>query len=178
MTTDTDTILTSLYQYQAWANQEILASMRELSATHHAEQLHQSSRAMNHCLVVNKIFIAHLTGVPHGFDADNTPDTPTVHQLIDDMAITDRWYLDYVARVTPALLAEAIPLTFTDGDRGTMTRQEMLLHVVTHNGYHRGEAGRLLKQAVAQTGHDLRMPWDTFAVHLHRGDPARRVHGR
>jgi uncharacterized damage-inducible protein DinB len=59
-------------------------------------------------------------------------------------------------------------LVFTDGDRGCMSRREMLTHVAIHGAYHRGEVGRLLKQMPAP------VPWDTFAVFLHQAEPARR----
>ena len=51
-----------------------------------------------------------------------------------------------------------------------MTRQEMVTHVVLHGSYNRGEIGRMLA-AIA-----VPPPWDTYAVHLHRADPSRRLH--
>ncbi len=50
-----------------------------------------------------------------------------------------------------------------------MSRQEMLMHVATHGGYHRGEVGRILAQL------SLAPPWDTFAVYLHQSEPSRRL---
>ncbi|RVC60545.1 hypothetical protein EN766_38785, partial [Mesorhizobium sp. M2A.F.Ca.ET.046.02.1.1] len=44
-------------------------------------------------------------------------------------------------------------------------------HVVLHGGYHRGEVGRML------AGIAVSPPWDTYAVHLHRVEPARRLQG-
>ncbi|WP_341872622.1 DinB family protein [Mesorhizobium amorphae] len=51
----------------------------------------------------------------------------------------------------------------------SMSRQEMLTHVIIHGGYHRGEIGRLLSQI------SIAPPWDTFAVHLHQTEPSRRL---
>ncbi len=167
-------MLTPMFQYQSWANAEFVAALREPNTEQHATQHHLGIRLLNHCLVVNRIFAAHLVGAAHGYSADNTVETPTIDQLGADLAQIDRWYLDYVATVTPAMLAESVPLTFTDGDLGAMTRQEMLIHVVTHGGYHRGEVGRLMKQAAADSAQEVNMPWDTFAVFLHRSEPQRR----
>ncbi|MGO4333570.1 hypothetical protein AB4037_01570 [Labrys sp. KB_33_2] len=50
-----------------------------------------------------------------------------------------------------------------------MSREEMLAHVVTHAGYHRGEIGRLLPQIVEAASVDV------FAGYLHRSDPDRRI---
>jgi uncharacterized damage-inducible protein DinB len=85
------------------------------------------------------------------------------------VAALDRWYLGYLETATPELLSESVPFTFTDGDKGCMSREEMLAHVVTHGGYHRGEVGRIMAQ------HSVGLPWDTFAVYLHRTEPSRRL---
>ena len=50
-----------------------------------------------------------------------------------------------------------------------MSREEMLAHVITHSGYHRGEAGRLLPQIESTAMRDV------FAGYLHRADPQRRA---
>jgi uncharacterized damage-inducible protein DinB len=171
-------LLFRMFRYQAWANEEMLEAVKGLDAEHHAKERHAALRLMNHCLVVNKIFAAHLVGDSHGFPADNTPDTPGLEALRSDMAAVDRWYLDYVKAATPAQLSQSIPFAFTDGDNGYMTREEMLTHVVTHGGYHRGEVGRVLKQVAESSGPGIKLPWDTYAVHLHRTEPERRLQGR
>lgn len=167
-TMTTNAVFSALFRYQAWAHDEFLQKLETLDAARHAEERHAALRVLNHCLVVNRIFQAHLTGGAHGYAADNTPETPEPEALHASLAATDGWFMAYVEAVTPEQLAEPIAFTFTDGDKGCMTREEMLLHVVTHGGYHRGEVGRILKQAGAP------LPWDTFAVHLHQTEPARR----
>jgi uncharacterized damage-inducible protein DinB len=164
-----DSILPALFRYQAWAHDAFLQKLEALGGELHANERQAALRVLNHCYVVNQIFTAHLAGTTHGFAADNTPDTPTPQALRAALAASDRWFLEYVAAVTPEQLAEPVAFTFTDGDSGRMTRAEMLLHVATHGGYHRGEVGRILKQIGAE------IPWDTFAVHLHQAEPERRL---
>ncbi|QEI07543.1 damage-inducible protein DinB [Pigmentiphaga aceris] len=156
----------SLFKYQAWAND---AFLQALDTLHASDERHTAIRIMNHCHVVNLMFKGHLSGVPHGFSANNTLDTPTPQDLRTAMASVDSWYLNYAATVTATELAEPITFVFSDGDSGCMTREEMLLHVATHGTYHRGEVGRVLKQI------KVAPPWDTFAVHLHQADPSRRL---
>ncbi len=84
------------------------------------------------------------------------------------MILSDKWYVDYTSRATYPILAERVAFTFTDSDKGHMSREEMLTHVALHAGYHRGEVGRLLWQL------SITPPWDTFAVYLHQADPHRR----
>ncbi|WP_343603331.1 DinB family protein [Roseateles sp.] len=167
----TASMLSTLFRYQAWAHDGFLRAIEDLDAERFGEARHLTLRVLNHVYVVNQIFTGHLTGQPHGYEANNTVDTPTPQALRAAHAASDRWLLEYVAAITPEQLAERIAFTFTDGDRGAMTREEMLFHVVTHDGYHRGEVGRMLKQIQSP------LPWDTFAVFLHQDQPERRGQG-
>jgi uncharacterized damage-inducible protein DinB len=161
-------LLHEMFRYNAWANAEFIAKLELLNADQHGEERHVAIRQLNHCLVVNRIFKAHLTGRPHGYTADNTPETPDLRELGAAVAASDRWYLDYLQSLSEADLAEPIAFVFTDGDRGCMTRQEILTHAAIHGAYHRGEVGRILRQISAP------LPWDTFAVFLHQTEPERR----
>lgn len=162
-------LLRTLFSYRAWANAELLEKMEGLDSELHAQDRQAALRLINHTYVVDRIFAAHLVGAAHGFAADNTPDTPSLEDLRTALAASDRWYQDYLETATPELLSEPVPFVFTDGDKGCMSREEMLLHLVIHSGYHRGEVGRIMSQRSIGT------PWDTFAVYLHQAEPSRRL---
>jgi len=164
------TLLRSLLVYQAWANDELLEKLAGLDTHRHEKERHAALRLMNHTHVVSRIFAAHLAGAAHGYASDNTEETPEPDELRAAVAAGDRWYLDHLETLGEHRLSEPLAFTFTDGDKGCMTRQEMLTHVVLHGGYHRGEVGRML------AGIAVSPPWDTYAVHLHRADPSRRMH--
>ncbi|NVZ20823.1 DinB family protein [Pseudomonas costantinii] len=161
-----------LYRYDAWANKDLLDTLGTLDEEKYKVQLHTSLRLFNHSQVVMQIFAAHLSGTPHSYSADNTLDTPTLDELRAALTVSEQWYRDYLRNTSAENLSEAIPFVFTDGDKGYMTREEMLTHVVLHSGYHRAEIGRILAQ------HSITPPWDTFAVHLHQTEPARRQQGK
>lgn len=163
-----NTSLQKLYGYSAWANVELLDKLESVDTEEQGTQLQAALRLVSHYCVVSQIFAGHLQGVPHGFESDNLRETPCLQELRTAVMSIDRWYLDYVNTVSPAALREAIAFTFTDGDKGHMTREEMLTHVALHGGYHRGEVGRILQQL------SIIPPWDTFAVYLHQAEPARR----
>ena len=163
------TLLRCLLVYQAWANDELLERLAGMDPRLNGRERRAALRLMSHIHVVSRIFAAHLGGVAHGYDSDNTQETPEPAALRAAMAASDRWYLDYLETVSAKQLCEPVAFTFTDGDEGCMTRQEMLTHVVLHGSYHRGEVGRML------AGIGVTPPWDTFAVHLHRAEPSRRL---
>ena len=119
--------------------------------------------------MVDRIFVGHLSGVPHGYEGTNTPETPTLDALRDAVATTDRWYVQYVESLPPEKLAEAVPFKFTDGLGACMTREEMLAHVTAHGAYHRGAVGRIM----AQLGNPP--PRDLYTRYLHSAEPERRA---
>lgn len=161
-------LLRTLFGYRAWANAEFLEKMEGFDPDRHAEERQAALRLLNHTCVVDRIFAAHLTGGDHGFSADNTAETPSLEDLRTALTTSDLWYRRYLETVTTEQLEESVPFVFTDGDRGCMSRQEMLTHLVVHSGYHRGEVGHLMAQR------SIRLPWDTFAVYLHQTEPSRR----
>lgn len=159
--------LKSVFGYKAWANTELFTLLSTIP-TSQSEQLNTCIRTLNHIYVVDRIFRAHLSGEPRPFDATNTKQTPTLEQLHGDVEATDAWYVSYVSKLAEADLAEVLAFTFTDGDAGRMTREEILLHVVTHGGYHRGNVGQVLKSI------SVAPPRDLYTKFLHVSEPVRR----
>jgi uncharacterized damage-inducible protein DinB len=159
------------FRYKAWANQDLLDHGERQWQSLPEEDARFFVRILNHTHVVDRIFIGHLTGKPHGFDADNTAETPTLAALRAAMAEVDGWLVEYTERVDTAELARDIPLVFTDGDRGRMRVGEILLHLLTPGSNHRGMAARVLAT------HRLDRPRDTFTRFLHLTYPERRDGG-
>lgn len=159
--------LKSLFGYKAWANSELFAALAALPQQH-AEQLNTCIRTLNHIYVVDRLFRARLSGEPSPFEATNTKATPSLEQLRQDVAATDAWYQSYVAGISGTELAAVLDFTFTDGDAGRMSREEILLHVLTHGTYHRGNVGQVLKSI------SIAPPRDLYTKFLHQSEPARR----
>lgn len=163
--------LHSLFRYKAWADDELLDALAILDSQQYAEAHHNALRIFNHIHVVDAIFKGNLLGEPHGFSATNTLETPTLAMLRSTIGKLDAWYLDYVAGLSQADGKAVLSFNFVDGDKGQMSREEMLLHLVTHGGYHRGAIGRILVQC------GITPPRDTLTTFLHRSDPDRRGGG-
>lgn len=166
------TFLRTLYGYHAWANVDLFDKLESIDPEKNEKELQTALRLISHYYVVSRIFAGHLQGIAHGFTSDSLGETPALDELRSAVISSDQWYLDYLRTVSPAALSEAVAFTFTDGDRGCMTREEMLTHVALHGGYHRGEVGRILWQL------SITPPWDTFAVYLHQSEPDRRQGGK
>jgi uncharacterized damage-inducible protein DinB len=160
--------LTSLFRFKSWADAELLEALDTVDAASHPTQHKTAVRTVNHLHVVDQIFRGHLQGVPHGFDATNTAHTPTLHELRQSVTAVDDWYVRHVSGLDDTALTEAVSFVFTDGDIGRMTRQEILMHVLTHGGYHRGAVGQVLRSV------GIAPPRELYTRFLHATQPQRR----
>jgi len=163
--------LTALFQYKAWANRELLSTLTAFDATRHAQRFEAMLGLLGHANIVDRIFRNHLAGtVVESFASTDPQSPPTLPDLQAVVLATDAWYVDFVSSADDRQLSESVPFIFMDGNRGTMTREEMLLHVATHAGYHRGSIGQMLEDL----GYDS--PPDSLTKFLHRQEPDRRSH--
>lgn len=164
-------MLAALFRFKQKSNREMLAGMLESGLEASEVDGMTALRTMNHTHVVDRIFQAHLTGKPHDYTAANTVETPALSSLRSRIAELDRWFIDYVESLSAAQLEERVSFTFTDGKPGCMTREEMLIHVITHGAYHRGAVGLILLR------NGVIPPAETFTRYLHEAEPDRRMAG-
>jgi uncharacterized damage-inducible protein DinB len=156
----------SQFLYKAWANKQTLGEIEKIDQVKYPDKLIMAIRLLNHTHVVDKIFIAHLTGTSHPFTATNTQDTPLIKDLRQSVEETDQWLITFSKNVSPTELNNTINFTFTDGDSGAMSVRDILNHLVIHGAYHRGNIGMLLADC------ELERPNDTFTRFLHNYAPA------
>jgi uncharacterized damage-inducible protein DinB len=158
-----------LARYNAWANRQIfdaVAALPEGEATKPRPSLFRNMvHTLNHCYVIDRIWQAHLEGREHGFTSRNTPDHPPLAELWRMQQELDEWYIAWSDRISDAALGEKVHFTLIGGNRGVMTRGEILLHVVNHTSYHRGFVADLFYQIPA------RPPLTDLPVYL-RENPA------
>ncbi len=160
--------LQSLFAFKSWSNNELFNLLSTVDTPQHADAIHTATRTLNHIYVVDCIFQAHLQGAPHHHTATNTDTTPGLGELQFAVTQTDAWFEGYAATISAEQLREVLSFRFTDGDAGSMSREEMMLHVVTHGGYHRGNVGQVLKSL------SIAPPRELYTRFLHLSEPARR----
>lgn len=118
--------------------------------------------------VVDRIFAAHLRRGGHAYASANLSQLPKLRDLSEDIRTSDREYVDYVSTLDRDQLAERIDFTFTDGAPGRMSREEMLMHLITHGAGHRGQvsAVMLLNSVTPAT--------EGFTTYLHKAEALAR----
>ena len=161
------TALKSLFHHKSWANAQLFELLASLPPGN-SQQLDVCLRTLNHVYIVDRIFRGHLSGGPRPYDTTNTAETPSLDWLKCEVRETDAWYESYVQGAVPGVLSETVDFTFTSGNPGRMSREEILLHVATHGVYHRGGVAQVLKSI------SVTPPDDPYTVFLHETEPDRK----
>jgi uncharacterized damage-inducible protein DinB len=158
--------LQRLFQFKAWANDELMTALAKLG--HDSPVMGLAIKALSHTYVVDRIFIAHMTRKAHAYSSANLSALPTLEDLSAETRSSDLEYIDYVAELDPVQLAEEIDFAFTDGLPGRMSREEMLMHVITHGAGHRGQVSALMLFNSATPAKD------GFTTYLHEAEASTR----
>jgi len=159
-------LLKRLFRYKAWADAELLTALAKLGDEAPVTTL--AIKALSHSHAVDRIFAAHLRRRDHAYASANLSHLPTLKDLSTDIRTSDQEYVDYVSALDCDQLAERIDFTFTDGAPGCMSREEMLMHLITHGVGHRGQVSAvMLLNSVAPAN-------DGFTTYLHKAEASAR----
>lgn len=157
-----------LAQYKAWSDKVMfdgVAALPEGEALKPRVSLFRNMvHTLNHIVVIDRIWQAHLEGRDHGYEARNTKEHPPLAELWAQQQAIDQWYGDWAGAQSDASLAETVHYTLIGGTPGVMTRGEILLHVLMHANYHRGFVADMMFQV---TGH--RAPVMDLPVYMREG---------
>lgn len=158
--------LQHLFRYKAWANDQLLTALARLGDSSPITAL--AIKALSHTHVVDRIFAAHLRREAHAYPSANASEMPTLDDLAADLRRSDQEYVDYVSTLDPGQLAERIDFAFTDGAPGRMSREEMLMHLVTHGAGHRGQVSAVMLLNSVPPARD------GFTTYLHEAEASAR----
>ena len=151
-------------EYKIWADQITYQSVLKLPENEVLKvrdtNFKTIAHTLNHIYVVEDIFKSHLTGEKHSYSSRNTKDVPALDQLwLLEQNMND-WYLSLIKTSTTDDLSEIINFEFVGGGEGSLSREEIILHIVNHATYHRGFVSDLMYQIPA------RMPANDLPVFL------------
>src|SRR5258708_1377035 len=131
-----------LSRYKTWADNLLFDATRALPPDEVVKTRQTLFKTMigtlNHNYVVDLIWKAHLEREEHGFTARNV----IVHADLGDLRRAQQdvnaWFERWADAQTDASLAEELSFAFISGERSTMSRGAMFMHLVNHASYHRG----------------------------------------
>ncbi|MBB3139886.1 DinB family protein [Halomonas organivorans] len=158
--------LLRLFQHKAWSNNELLTTLTSLGAESPVTAL--AVKALSHSYIVDRVFAAHMRRKAHTYTSANTSEMPALEDLLANIRKSDQEYVDYISALDCSQLEEQIDFVFTDGDLGRMSREEMLMHVITHGIGHRGQISAVMLL------NSLPAPKDGFTTYLHKAEASMR----
>jgi len=128
-----------MFRYDHWANRECLGAMRAASSVSA-----DSIGRMAHILAAQKLWLERLLGHPQ-----STPVWPT--STIDDCTELSeemfRAWSKYLADLTPSGLDAEVEYRNTRGEAWSSRVEDILMHVLFHSAYHRGQVALQMRTA-------------------------------
>ena len=142
------TNLLSLMRYKRWANDLLFAATKELSVTElfAPRQIVFGSiiHTLNHTYAMDQVWQAHLRGKDHGYSTRKPDNCPSLEELCESQRLIDNWFIDYAEALDNTEHDDLIEFTFIGGGEGVMSRAEILIHVMNHGTYHRGNVTSIM----------------------------------
>ena len=137
-----------LIDFHYWARDRVIAAVEALSAEQYARPMGNSFSSvrdtLNHTYGAEWIWYSRWNGEsPTGFPTEDLPDPATLRARWSDLEGKVRAYLGAAG---PEGLSRALDYRLLSGKSGTSTLWEMVVHVVNHATYHRGQVTTLLRQ--------------------------------
>ncbi len=120
-----------LFDYDAWANREVLANLKQCESP--------PSRALKflaHVIAAEILWLERIKGEKQSLAV--WPEF-TLAQCETQLEKITRLWKDYLAGLTPERLAQTIAYTNTKGETFRSPVEDILMHVVMHAAYHRGQ---------------------------------------
>ena len=133
--------LQRLFAYDEWANGEVLSSVRSASPPPS-----RSLRLLGHILSAERLWLERLPG-----QKQSLPVWPelTVEQCEAQAAELPPLWKKYLGATTEDTLSGTLLYQNSKGETWESRREDVLLHVVMHSAYHRGQIASDLRAAGA-----------------------------
>ncbi len=130
---------TRLFAYDAWANQEVLANLRT-APTPPARAL----KYIAHILAAERLWLERLEQ-----REEKLPVWPefTVEECLKQAAELAALWKNYLAANSEADLAQSIRYKNSKGEGWSSRKDDVLMHVITHSAYHRGQIAADMRAA-------------------------------
>jgi uncharacterized damage-inducible protein DinB len=123
--------LRKLYAYDYWANREVARALQAVP--------HPPARSVR--------LMAHVAGAEWTWRHRILPESKkmavwpqlTVEQVLQEVGELQQAWEGYLGKLTPARLEETAAYTNSKGDHFSNMLADILMHVVMHSAYHRGQ---------------------------------------
>jgi uncharacterized damage-inducible protein DinB len=119
-----------LFVYDDWANREVLASIRDAGSPARPLKL------MSHILSAERLWFERMKGLEQTLPV--WPDF-SLPQCEEQRAGLVQLWKDFLSPANEPFLSLPVKYKNTEGKSFTSEKEDILLHVITHSAYHRGQ---------------------------------------
>jgi uncharacterized damage-inducible protein DinB len=120
-----------LFAYDEWANREVLVSLRAASPPPV-----RAVALFAHIVSAERLWLERIRGQAQPFPV--WPNFP-FEQCASEAEKTSELWKGYLAQISEAGLAETVTYTNTAGQSWKSRLEDVIMHVVMHSAYHRGQ---------------------------------------
>ena len=129
----------NLFSYDDWANREVLASLQALNAPPE-----RSVKLLAHILSAERLWLERL--LVHKQTSPVWPLSTLAQCELEIDQLPGLWK-NYLTSLGEAGLARSLTYKNTKGESFSSQKQDILLHVVMHSAYHRGQIAADMRAA-------------------------------
>ena len=145
-----------MFSYDRWANRECLTALGRSTSPQP-----QVLRLLAHTLAAQKLWLERLEQVPQSVVVWPTATVEDCSRLTEQMSADWKNYLDQLA---PSDFDREIGYHNSKGEPWSSRVEDILIHVVMHSAYHRGQAALEMRAAGLQPAytdfiHGVRQGW-------------------
>ena len=144
--------LRTLFDYDEWANDRVLRCAAGLGEDQFGRRLEGSfpsiRETLAHIVVVEWVWLQRWRGQ----SPRSTPDwaaTPTAQGLRDQLRLIEAERASFLATLADSDLPRPVSYVNVKGEPHTYALGDLLIHLVNHSTYHRGQAANMLRQVGA-----------------------------
>src|SRR5690349_7515819 len=119
------------FAYDAWANQEVLATIRASGGENT-----RSLQLMSHILAAERVWLERLKQVPQSVPVWPKPN---MAQCEAEAAELGGLWLEFLDLITAGDVSQSVSYKNSKGEEWTSTIVDILTHVLLHSAYHRGQ---------------------------------------
>ncbi len=132
------------FEYDAWANREVLFTIQRISASASETQLARSLQLLSHILSAERLWLERLAA-----QRQSLPVWPKfrLDQCKAQIEELSRLWRDNFSQLTSFTLSERIAYQNSKGESWNSTVQDVLTHVLLHSAYHRGQIASHTREA-------------------------------
>lgn len=135
-------------KYKQWADKRVLDFLSQQQSDLMTKERPIAFKSilglLNHTYRIDCIWQCHLLGKENIFETKIPNSLISFKELKPMQLKMNDWLVDFCESEKVDFYNEKVNFYFVNGDKGCMTRYEMVQHLVNHSTYHRGHIGGIL----------------------------------